>query len=653
MRSLKARGMESTAISEISNPKRRSFTETDFFGESVSMTRFKCSRQPSDGGGRPERVHSVPLPEDASPQLVTVTEPLPDCLPRPEAVRSGNLSLGSETSPMAKHAVPHTCWLQKTQSVTTRRRSISKGEAFALSKTQASLSAPQSLLGVLNPMGHFRNFWDFTGICLLAMDTIFLPVQFVTEDFYEMFPILQIKSQIAVFYWFIDIVISFFTGYLDKGSLVDDHRAIARRYIKSWFLPDLVVTAIDLVLMFMGEVSSTAQSAGTRVLRLLRLCRVVRLGKLTRAAAFLRDRFESDVAYTQFTLIIAMLSMMLLEHVIACGWFGLGSLSSESLTWISANSKEGQSFTLLYTTSLRWALSQLGIGGTNIEAVNVREGIYTAVVALVSLLTFSTVISFMTSLIGTLQHKRMEETQQFGLLRRFLRSNRIPEDLRQRVTRFLQHAYSERGANSEEPYILELLSESLHAELQIARYQDCLTSMAFFAKLFRNNFLSLQEEQVMQTIANKAMTIVETAEDDVIFCHGNMASATYFALDESCNMLYLRLTCSTLKPKGREWITEMCLWTEWLHLGDLITSSFSKFIAIKSQEFCAIVSKSGPCQVQAHHYALEYVEAMNEAEDVSDLWQKPAKEMSPPPPMSDMEHIFGWSGAMSRVLPSP
>ena len=41
--------------------------------------------------------------------------------------------------------------------------------------------------------------------------------------------------------------------------------------------------------------------------------------------------------------------------------------------------------------------------------VNVREGIYTAVVALVSLLTFSTVISFMTSLIGTLQHKRMEE----------------------------------------------------------------------------------------------------------------------------------------------------------------------------------------------------------------------------------------------------
>ena len=37
------------------------------------------------------------------------------------------------------------------------------------------------------------------------------------------------------------------------------------------------------------------------------------------------------------------------------------------------------SFTLLYTKSLRWAFSQLGIGGTEIEAVNEDEGIYSVV----------------------------------------------------------------------------------------------------------------------------------------------------------------------------------------------------------------------------------------------------------------------------------
>lgn len=615
----------------------RSFTETDTFG-APSLTALAQMKHE-----RPERVQSVPLPPGEIPQIEPETN---------DAAKSANFSgLGTDAtpSPANRFSVPYGCWLTKSSS-TTRRRSISRGEAVAMSKTQALPESPQCWLGVLNPMGHFRNLWDFVGIILLAMDTIFLPVQFVTDDFFEMFPALKIKSQIAVFYWFFDMLLSFLTGYLDKGQLIDDHRAIAKRYLKSWFMPDIVVTIIDVMLMI-DDARASAQSAGTRVLRLLRLCRVVRLGKLTRAAAFLRDKFESDVAYTQFTLVIAMVTMLLLEHVIACGWFGLGSMSSERVTWISAAKKEGASFTLLYTTSLRWALSQLGIGGTQIEAVNSTEGVYTALVALVSLLTFSTVISFMTSLIGTLQHKRMEETQQFGLLRRFLRTNKIPEELRQRVTRFLHHAYLQRGSNSEEPYILDLLSESLQAELQLARYNEGLASLPFFAKLFRNKFLSLQEEQVMQTIANKAMTVLETAEDDVIFCHGNLATAAYYAL-EDCSMLYLQPNVAAVKPDCREWIAEMCLWTEWLHLGDLITSSFSKFIVIKTQEFSEIVSRAGPCQVQGHYYALEYVEALNEVQDASDLWQRPVKELSPPQAVADMEHIFGWPGAM-KVLPSP
>lgn len=36
-----------------------------------------------------------------------------------------------------------------------------------------------------------------------------------------------------------------------------------------------------------------------------------------------------------------------------------------------------------YTASLRWAFSHLGVGGTNIEAVNEREGVYSVSVALV------------------------------------------------------------------------------------------------------------------------------------------------------------------------------------------------------------------------------------------------------------------------------
>ena len=99
--------------------------------------------------------------------------------------------------------------------------------------------------------------------------------------------------------------------------------------------------------------------------------------------------------------------------------------------------------------------------------MNETEGIYSVVVSLISLMTFSSIISSMTSLVSTLQSRRIDQTQQFGLLRRFLKTNHIEENLSQRITRFLHYTYHQRTANVEDPYILEYLSKSLQARLDL------------------------------------------------------------------------------------------------------------------------------------------------------------------------------------------
>ena len=186
---------------------------------------------------------------------------------------------------------------------------------------------------VLSPTGNLRNLWDCVGICCLLMDVIFLPVQFIYADLYSDYPALALFSKFEVAFWLCDIILCFFTGYSERGILVGNRSRIARRYLKTWFFPDVIVTTVDLAIEF-GIGARFEASGSTRVLRLLRLMRVVRLGKVTRFAAFLRDRFETEGAYTHFSLLLVMLSMMLIEHVIACGWFGLGSLSSSN-TWIT------------------------------------------------------------------------------------------------------------------------------------------------------------------------------------------------------------------------------------------------------------------------------------------------------------------------------
>eukprot|EP00435_Cladocopium_sp_Y103_P036893 s2224_g9.t1 len=529
----------------------------------------------------------------------------------------GRQNLGSISVQQTYGMVPLDCWKRRAKSSATRgprnATSMTQMQAVQSVKDLKALTWHRPTFCALSPNGHFRNFWDFLGVVFLVLDAIILPLQFVIRGFYEELPVFFIISKIEVFYWCLDLILSFFTGYLHKGDLISKRRAIACHYLKTWFLPDFVVTTIDISLEATG---GGRASASTRVLRLLRLFRVVRLGKLSRFASFLRDRFESEVAYTQFSLFLVIFGMMLMEHVIACGWFGIGSLDSESETWLRQSGAADSSFGIQYTSSLRWAFSHLGIGGTNIEAVSELEGLYSIIVGLVSLITFSTVISSMTSLVSTLQNKRMEETQQFGLLRRFIRVNKIPDGLGQRVTRFLHFTYHERSANSEDPYILDFLSKSLQAELRLARYHEHLSKLPFLASLLTNDMQSLQEGHVVQTLARQSVSVLDFAEDDVVFCTGNAAVAAYSIMQGS--VLYLQNGAEGRNPNDC-WISEMCLWTPWAHVGDLVSANFSRVLAIHVKEFCNIICEAPAVQVQAHGYALEYVEKLKSELQLCDL----------------------------------
>ena len=89
----------------------------------------------------------------------------------------------------------------------------------------------------------------------------------------------------------------------------------------------------------------------------MRLFRVVRLGKLTRVAAFLRDQFESPMASIQFNLMLVMIGMMLVEHVLACCWLGVGTLSSEpTITWLKSSGLSDSPIMVQYTTADSTAL---------------------------------------------------------------------------------------------------------------------------------------------------------------------------------------------------------------------------------------------------------------------------------------------------------
>lgn len=544
----------------------------------------------------------------------------------PMAVRT-RLSRSSEFSDELSF-VPRMEWLNKSKSLNARRKS--RVSLTGDLSTSLPVAAMQEKKGpwykrkfelnsiVLSPTGHFRSFWDFIGILILVKDTFGIPLQLVDVDVASIFPPWEIVTGFSVIYWCFDIFFSFFTGYLDKGTLVNDCRTIALHYLRTWFVVDLAVSCTDLLLEFSPLSNNIGDTAtATRFLRFLRLFRMLRLGKVSRVSAFLQDQFESEVASIQFSLALVMLAMILVEHVIACIWFGLGG--DNGLTWLSISTYKDASFFNKYYACVRWALAQLGFGATAIEAVNESEGMYSNVVGFVSLVTSSSVISSMTSLVGALHRSRSEETQQLGQLRRFLRQNQVDSGLSERIMRFLQYTYHARASSAgDNPAILSLLSVQLQNELQYERYKNCLERILYLRRLIDQEDLSTQHGQVLQKIS-MAVVVVDAAEDDTVFAAGGVAEACFFILQGS--LRYTQLERSPLMLENAGMAAEMALWTEWSFIGDLVSTSFSKIAGIETEDFIKCICSSPELQHEAHGYAAEYADALNELEILSDLWR--------------------------------
>ncbi|OLP81303.1 Potassium voltage-gated channel subfamily H member 2 [Symbiodinium microadriaticum] len=478
----------------------------------------------------------------------------------------------------------------------------------------------------MSPTGGFRSVWDFIGLLLLMKDTVDLPLLLVDVHLGQLMPFWGLLSTMGTFYWCCDIFLAFNTGYLRKGELVLDRTSIAIHYLRTWFLIDLSVTLVDVALEFISDLFD--ESAYTvQFFRFLRVLRMLRLGKVGQISAFFQDKLESEVAFMEFSLFLVVLSMMLTEHVIACFWLGVGSLDESGESWMSRASLSDSSIMIQYLGSLRWSLAQLGIGSTNIEAATTAEGYYTVFACFVSLIIFSTVISSMTSLVSALHGSRMEEMTQFGILRRFLRQS-YDGGL------FGYHERASTASAVHTPPVLGMLPSALNAELQFARYRDHLMKLAFLEQLVSGDDedsmtmpvprMNAHHEKIMHKMAVQAIGILDTAESDTVFYAGQDAEHAVFSLLGTFR--YQQGNLAAINVEHGKWLSEACLWTVWCYVGDLSSVSFTRMVMIHADEFGKCIGSDADLQRHAHAYCIEYLEALNGLEELTDLWQyQPSK----------------------------
>lgn len=208
-------------------------------------------------------------------------------------------------------------------------------KTFGTSKNQETIQSLKSIKDekakflVFHPKGRFKLLWNLMITFLLFYTASVLPYRVC-------FNLLQNREWVLAdllvdCLFFIDIIINFNTGIISvSGKLTYSRTLIAKSYIKSWFLLDLI-SCLPLDYVFSSQKQTTIFNKFLRILKVTRMYRIIKILRLLKLMRFFRSQFVQTLSHDQFfqsrikrtfTFLVAICFFV---HITGCIWFYVSS----------------------------------------------------------------------------------------------------------------------------------------------------------------------------------------------------------------------------------------------------------------------------------------------------------------------------------------
>jgi len=435
-------------------------------------------------------------------------------------------------------------------------------------------------------------------------------------------------------FWTSDMFATFFVGYHRAGVLVMSPGRIARRYFLTWFVLDFVVNVGD----WFGNLSHLLQSSAAaeedgqaeaqaaaevlrRILRALRAVRLVRLLKLSRLIAAVQDHINSEITFVLFGILKLLSLLLAINHFIACIWFLLGraGLDADYPCWVSETEIIDRDIGYRYATSLHWTLTQFTPASMEVFPENVAERSFAVVVLVFALVAFSSFVGSITASMTQLRNMNADRDKQFWLLRRFLKQNAVPQEVSQRLIKYLEYMCQRQSGNVQRIHVKVIgqLSDQLRDELEYHIIIPNCSQHLFFGHCSEHLAVPLR------TVCATGMRQQQLASDDMLFYLSDPASHAYFFIQGE--LIYSRsgfVEEDAVPVEKRECISEATLWVNWQHRGTMRATMESDVIALDSDKFNKVMSKHEDTWQLCSNYARTFLHAYEQhvlAHDINAL----------------------------------
>lgn len=180
---------------------------------------------------------------------------------------------------------------------------------------------------VISPLSRTRILWDTLLFFCLGFELWVTPFDLIFLSADAMPQQMKDASHAITAIFAADILLNFNTGYIEKGEIVMERKAIWKKYVRFWFWMDLISSVpVDLIL----SLAAPGALRGIKVGKGLRLIRTVRYLKMVKSVQLLATMRKLSF-HAQLIMILQRIlqpflplwALLVIGHVHACLWAAL------------------------------------------------------------------------------------------------------------------------------------------------------------------------------------------------------------------------------------------------------------------------------------------------------------------------------------------
>lgn len=223
---------------------------------------------------------------------------------------------------------------------------------------------------IFHPYNRFKLIWDLLNSAFIILMLFYLPLNFCFDVEIE-------ETNMKIFYVIflaLDIFIEMNTSYFKNGTEVINKKKIVINYFSTSFTTDIIA--------FIAIINQILEMSELKIVNLVfftKIFTLVRIGKS------FNNRFQLHYKMKGIKdLILFFFFIILVTHVIACGWYFISLKSSIGKNcWIHSKEIINENWQIKYLNSFYWSIvSIMTVGYGDITPVNNTEKIYSIFVIL-------------------------------------------------------------------------------------------------------------------------------------------------------------------------------------------------------------------------------------------------------------------------------